>query len=175
MVLHLLQAPALPDLPGQGGELIVPRLQGQPPLHCGQGPGRVTKVAAQLAQLQPAPHIVRLHRHSLFRVGQGLLQPPAVQQGAGVAVVPHAAAGGLRAPLRRGHPLRRPAVRLIFVQVVAGVGVPEGRLQVGLCRLLGEAPPAHAVLHPLLQVVQHLVKVPCGAVAHGLQVFHILR
>lgn len=51
VVLHLLQAPALPDLPGQGGELIVPRLQGQPPLHCGQGPGRVTKVAAQLAQL----------------------------------------------------------------------------------------------------------------------------
>ena len=63
---------------------------------CGlQGPGPVPEVGAQLAQLQPAPGVVRLLLYPLLGVLEGLLQPAAVHEGAGIAVVPHAAAPGM--------------------------------------------------------------------------------
>ena len=173
--LHLLQVPALQNLPAEGGELIVPGLQLQPPVHRRQGLLLFSEVAEQLGVLEVAPHVARVQLHALSGVDQGLLQPGAVGQGAGVPVVPDAAPGCLRRLFRIGHPVRRPVVVLVLVHIVAGVGVPQGHLQVGPGLGRGEAALPDPGPDGLLQVGQHFIEVAGRSLAHPLQLLHVLR
>ena len=89
----------------EGGELVVPRHQSQPPVHRLQSTGRIAEVSPELGGLQPAPGILRVQGHAGLRIMPGLLQAAAVHQGAGVAIVPDPAPGRLRRRFRGGHPL----------------------------------------------------------------------
>ncbi|MFR6041883.1 MAG: hypothetical protein ACLUHL_10970 [Dysosmobacter welbionis] len=150
MELHLLQSPALLDLPTEGGELVVPRHQSQPPVHRLQSTGRIAEVSPELGGLQPAPGILRVQGHAGLRIMPGLLQAAAVHQGAGVAIVPDPAPGRLRRRFRGGHPLGSFIIVVIVVDVVAGIGVPQGKIQIAPGLLLRELSLTHTVPDPLV-------------------------
>ena len=148
--LHLLQSPALLDLPAESGELIVPGHQLQAPAHRLQGAVPVSEVGTELAGLQPAPGILRVQGHAGLRIMPGLLQAAAVHQGAGVAIVPDPAPGRLRRRFRGGHPLGSFIIVVIVVDVVAGIGVPQGKIQIAPGLLLRELSLTHTVPDPLV-------------------------
>ena len=148
--LHLLQGAALLDLPAESGELIVPGHQLQAPAHRLQGAVPVSEVGTELAGLQPAPGILRVQGHAGLRIMPGLLQAAAVHQGAGVAIVPDPAPGRLRRWFRGGHPLGSFIIVVIVVDVVAGIGVPQGKIQIAPGLLLRELSLTHTVPDPLV-------------------------
>ena len=163
VVLHLLEGGAGEDLVLQGEELVIARHKGQAAGYGVQRAGFVLEVGPELGQLQPAPGIAGLFLHALLGIAAGLVQPAAVGQGAGVAVIPGPAAGGKG--LGVGHPRGRAVIIQVLPDVVAGVCVPQGDLQVLTGLLLGEAALAHALLDELVEMTQHPVKV--AGVAFG--------
>lgn len=165
VVFHLFQRGTRPDLLSQSQELMVAGHQGQALFHRLQRPLLVPVVAAELGRLEPDPWIVRLLQCALFGIAGGLLQPSAVHQRHGIAVIPHAAA--FCAALGGRHPAGRPVIVLVLVDIVAGKGVPEGDLQIGPGLALRKA----ALLHPggdkLLQIpIVSSLKYPGQTITH---------
>ena len=131
--------------------------QFQAPLSRRQCSVPVAKVAAQLAQMQPDPRVVRLLQSALFCVAESLLQLSAVGQSDREAVVPGAAAGGIL--LRIPHPLDAPVVEFILADIHAGIAVPQCNLQVLPCLFFCKAIFLHTVFDEGCQIAQDPVEV----------------
>ena len=174
MKLHLLQSAPLLNFTAEGGELIVAWHQGETPPDRIQSTRLVLKMGPELADFQPSPGVFRVQSNAGLRSLPRFFQTTAVHQGAGVAVVPDTAPRRLCLRTRGWHPLGCPVIKSVFIQVVAGIGRPECQLQVFLRLFLSKESPAHAIPYPLVQVIQHFIKIAGCRAAHFFQGLKIL-
>ena len=172
MIFHRFQRCTRLDLPAQRLEFMVARLQRQAAPHSLQSALPISKVAAQFRYLQPDPGIVRFLLCARLGILPCLFQPSAVHQRHRITIIPCAAA--LRVFLRSRHPLGRLIVRIIFVKIIPGIGVPQGNLKVLPGLLLRKAPFCHASTDKIVQIRPHPAEVSAAALFKGCQRSDIL-